>query len=114
MATKQSIIKHALIRAGVLAVDDTPSGEQNSVALRVLESTHAAMLDNGDLRWSLDEIPLEVADALASVLAKKIALDFGVSSERLPHLNYADIEARRLIAQNNAIDYVGCTGVQAF
>lgn len=89
MATQKQIVKRALVRLGEIAVDDIPTAEQETQCDAVLESIHADWVNRGFIRWDLDEVPIELENALVSVLAYSMADDFGVPAERYSRLQVA-------------------------
>lgn len=114
MTTKAQIIKRALVRAGVVAVDQTPTAEQNAQAAAVLDSLHEKWIDDGVARWELAGIPQALDNAIVARLAFALADDFAVPSDRYQRLAIGDQQGAREIAAYNEVPGSGVYPIQEF
>lgn len=114
MTTQAQIIKRALVRAGVIAYDATPTDAQKNQAEVVLLSTHEDLVDSNLVSWELSDIPSAMVNPLVSVLAKEISDDFGVSSERYQRITLAANQGMDRIMTYNEIPYSGETSTEHY
>lgn len=69
--TQTQTVTHALRRAGLLGDDETPSGDQLALAVRIYKSNLASLQVRGVTlwNWTPDAVPEELLDPLASYMA---------------------------------------------
>lgn len=82
MRTKREIVTGALREIRVVAVFDTPSGNDYEHVAGMYDEMHAELTDQGLAYWAntnddTEEIPLQVASALVSLLAGWISTSYG-------------------------------------
>ena len=82
MRTKREIVTGALREIRVVAIFDDPSGNDYVHVADMYDEMHAELTEQGLAYWAntndnTEEIPLQVASALVSLLAGRIATSYG-------------------------------------
>lgn len=115
MATVDQIKTRAAQKIGILPAGDVLSDEDSTLLGGVYETLHALLLDQGLVTWSdpTGEVPDEVSEAMASMLASETCEDYGCDAAKVQRLQTAawiDLpgkpSARAWLARFAAVDYV--------
>ena len=83
MPTTTELATRALKRAGVLDPAESPTAQEATDVIAVMQSVYDSMKERGHIQWTLTDIPARYQDPFINIVAMRIAADFGVLSDTL-------------------------------
>lgn len=83
-----TIAQRALTALNVIAADETPSADDQALALARINSVHDALVAQGAVSWTVDTIPQAASDDYSALASLRLATSFGKqpNPEMLPKL----------------------------
>jgi hypothetical protein len=70
-------------RAKALDPTENPTAAEAADVVAIMESVYSSMKERGRIFWTLTEIPTAYQDPFISIVAKRIAPDFGLLTPEL-------------------------------
>ena len=77
MPTAAQLAERIAKRAKILDPNESLTSQENDDVVAILNSVYESMKERGHIRWTLTEIPTRYQDAFISVVARRVASDFG-------------------------------------
>lgn len=107
MATKADIAAAVLSRLGVLGAGQTPSGNDQNMVEKLVESQHQKLQRRGLAPYEIESVPEWAEDDLADFIAPKCATLFRISPEQTQSLLLLRNEAFRSMSRETSGGYMG-------
>lgn len=86
MPTTTQLAKKVLVRAKVLDPSENQTAADNAHVVEVMQSVYDSMKERGRIHWTLADIPSMYQDAFVTIVAFRIANDFGVMTAELAQM----------------------------
>lgn len=86
MPTKTELAERVLKRIGMLDPSESPTAQEATDVIAVMDSVYESMKERGHILWTLTDIPTRYQDAFLNVVAFRIAPDFGLLKPELAEL----------------------------
>jgi hypothetical protein len=80
-----AIATNALVELGVMAADETPSPEDQALALGKVQVVHDSLVAQSFVRWTIGAIPQAVSEEYVKLTASLLASSFGKASDFQTH-----------------------------
>jgi hypothetical protein len=96
MPTTTELVKRVMKRIGALDAGENQTAAENADVLAIMESVYSELLEKANIDWTLTAIPARCEDAFISVVAARVAPDFGLDS---PDVQLRGVDGMRRLYQ---------------